>query len=51
MSALYRAYIRGAYDASGCGEQEQRSFDLRLAVSAMAFAFLGWVFLMIMVFK
>ena len=48
---LYRAYLQGAYDASGFKDQDNHDSLIRLALAAMTFAFLGWVFMMIMVFK
>lgn len=43
---LYRAYLKGAYDAAAEDES-----SLRLALSAMVFALLGWTLLLFFVFK
>lgn len=51
FTGLYRAYLRGAYDAAGCRDSDEHESLIRLAIAAMTFAFLGWVFMMIMVFK
>lgn len=51
FAGLYRAYLRGAYDAAACREHDERDGIFRLALAAMSFIFLGWIFMMIMVFK
>ena len=43
---LYRAYLRGAYDAAA-----ESDSSLKLALSAMVFALLGWTLLLVFVFK
>lgn len=49
--ALYRAYLRGAYDAAGCREEENGANAVKVAVCAMGFALLGWIVTMVLVFK
>lgn len=51
FAALYRAYIRGAYDAAGCREEAEGANVLRLAVCAMGFALVGWLVTLFFVFK
>lgn len=49
--ALYRAYLRGAYDAAGCREEENGEKAFRLVLCAMGFALIGWLMTLAFVFK
>ena len=49
FTALYRAYLQGAYDAMR--SRESGSELVHIAVAAMGFVLLGWIFMMIMVFR
>lgn len=48
-AALYRAYMRGAYDAMR--RQAEEASSIKMALAAMGFGFLCWIGMMFFVFK
>ena len=49
-ASLYRAYLKGAYDALQ-SQPAERDNSLKAALAAMTFGFLCWVAMLFFVFK